>query len=76
MSLFARFVEDNIALSASDHSKYKDYTHNLSENNLKNDIHIAISDSNKLQSDLLSRYIFSDIDRMQYHPILILISMV
>ena len=39
-----RSVEDNNVLSPSDHSKHQGYTHDLSEDNLENDIHTAISD--------------------------------
>ncbi len=71
-----RSVKDNIVLSFSDHSKHKGYTHNLSEDHLENDIHTAISDCNKLQSGLLSGYVFSDIEGTHHHPILKLISLV
>ncbi len=71
-----RFVEDNIVLSLSDLSKYESYTYNLSEDNLENDIHAAISDYNELQSGLLSGCVFSDIDGTRHHPFLKLISAV
>ena len=71
-----RFVEDNIVLSPSNYSEHKGYTHNFSENNLKNNIHTAILDSNKSQSDFLSGCIFSNINETYYNPILKLISIV
>ncbi len=43
-----RSVKDNIVLSSSDHFKHKGYTHDLSEDNLENDMHAAISDCNEL----------------------------
>ena len=63
-------------MSLSDHSKHKGYMHNLSEDNLENDMHTAISDCNKLQSSLFSRCVFSNIDETRHHPILKLISAV
>ena len=63
-------------MSPSDHSEYKDYTHNLNENNLENDIHIAISDCYKSQSGFLSGCVFSNIDGMCHYLVLKLISMV
>ena len=60
-------------MSLSDHFKYKGYTYNLNEDNLENDMHAVISDYNKLQSDLLSRYIFSNIDRICHYPVMKLI---
>ena len=80
-----RFVEDHIVLSLSDHSKHQGYTYNLSEDNSKNDMHAAISDCwdsgcknecKKLQSQLLSGCVFSNIDGMRYHPVQKLISTV
>ena len=80
-----RSVENNIVLSPSDYSEHQGYTHNLSKDNLENDIHFAISDSwdsgykdrsNKLQSQLISGCVFSDIDRTRHYPILKLISAV
>lgn len=43
-----RFIKDNVILSSSNHFKHKGYMHNLSQNNLENNIHAAISDCNKL----------------------------
>ncbi len=43
-----RYIKDCIILSPSDHSEYENYMHDLRKNNLKNDIHAAISDCNKL----------------------------
>lgn len=71
-----RFIEDNTVLSPSNHFKYKGYIYDLSENNLENDIHVTISDFNKLQFSLFSRCVFSKIDRTQHHPVLKLISIV
>ncbi len=48
--------------------------HNFKENNLKNNMHFVILDCNKLLSDLFSRCVFGDINRMRYHSILKLIS--
>lgn len=45
-----------------DYSKYQDYIYNLNQDNLQNNISATILDCNKLQSDLLSRYVFSNID--------------
>ncbi len=70
-----RSVKDNIVLSLSNHSEYESYTHNLSEDNLKNNMHAAILNYNKLQSGLLSG-VFSNIDGMRHHPVLKFISMV
>ena len=50
--------------------------HNLSEDNLKNDIHTAILDCNNLQFSLLCGYVFSNIDGTRHYPVLKLISMV
>ncbi len=69
-------VEDNIVLSPSDHSEYEGYTHDLSEDNLENDMHAVISDCNESQSGLLSGCVFSNIDRTHHHPVLNLISVV
>ena len=69
-----RSIKDNIVFSPSDYSKHKSYTYNLSENNLKNDVHAAILDCNKLQSGLFSRCVFSNIDGTYYHLVLKLIS--
>ena len=80
-----RSVEDNIVLSPSDHSEHQGYTHDLSEDNLENDMHAAISDSwdsgckdgsNESQSQLVSGCVFSDIDGTRHHPVLKLISAV
>ncbi len=71
-----RSIKDNIVLSPSNHSEHKGYTHDLSEDNLENDMHTTISDYNKSQSGLLSECIFSNIDGTHYHPILKLIFMV
>ncbi len=68
-----RSVEDNIVLSPSDHSEYEGYTHDLSEDNLENNMHAAISDCNKSQSGLLSGCVLSDIDGMRQYPVLKLI---
>ena len=35
----SRFIDDNIILSPSDHSKYKGYIYNLNEDNLENNMH-------------------------------------
>ncbi len=69
----SRSVKDNIILSLSDHSEHKSYTHDLSEDNLVNDMYVAISDWNKLQSGLFSGCLFTDIDGIHHHPILKLI---
>ena len=69
-----RSVKDNIVLGLFNHSKYKDYMHNLNENNLENNIYAVILDCNKLQSSLLSGCVFSNIDRTCHYPILKLIS--
>lgn len=69
-------IDDNIVLSASDYSNHKGYMHNLSRNNLENDMYIVISESNKLQSGLISRYVFTNIDRIRHHLFLKLISVV
>ena len=80
-----RSVEDHIVLSPSDHSEHQGYTHDLSEDNLENDMHAAISDSwdsgckdgcNESQSQLLSGCVFSDIDGTRHHLVLKLISAV
>lgn len=61
-----RYVKDNIVLSLSDYFKHKSYTHNFSQNNLKNNMYTAISNYKKLQSDFLNRCVFSDIDGMLF----------
>ena len=80
-----RSVENNIILSLFDYSEHQSYIYDPSEDNLENDIHGAISDfwdfgckdgSNKLQSQLVSRCVFSDIDGTHHHPVLKLISAV
>ncbi len=71
-----RSIKENTVLSRSDHFKHKGYTHNISEDNLENNIHATISDSNELQSGLHIRFVFSNIDRTRHHPILKLISVV
>lgn len=63
-------VKNNIGLSSSNYFKHKDYTYDLSQNNIKNHIHVAILDCNKSQSSLVSRYIFSNIDRIYNYPVL------
>lgn len=68
-----RLVKNNIVLSLSDYSKYKDHMLDLSKNNLENEIYITILDTNKLQSSIFNRCIISDIDKMYYHLILKLI---
>lgn len=40
----SRSGEDHIVFSLSDYSKYQAYTHNFSENNLINNMHIIFSD--------------------------------
>lgn len=64
-------VENHIVLSLSNYFKYQGYIYNLSKNNLENGMHAAISDfrdygykneCNKLQSQFLSRCVFSNID--------------
>lgn len=67
-------VGNNIVLNLSHHLKYKSYTHDLSELIFENDMHATILDSNKLESDFLSRCVFVDIDKTQYYPISKLIS--
>lgn len=44
----SRSIKDNIIFSLSNYSKHKGYMHNLSENNLENNMHATILDSNKL----------------------------
>lgn len=44
----SRSIKDNIILSLSKHFQYKSYIHNLSENNLENNMYTIISNSNKL----------------------------
>lgn len=50
--LVSRSVKENTILSPSDYFKYKGYTYNISKDNLENDLHATISDSNELQSGL------------------------
>ncbi len=69
-------VKDNIILSPSDHSEHEGYMHDLSEDNLENDIHAAISECNESQSGLLSGCDFSNIDGTCHHPVSKLISVV
>lgn len=66
-------VEDNIGLSLSDYSKHKGYMYKLSQNNIKNDMYVAILHCNKSESTFFSRCIFSNIDRIHNHPVLKLI---
>lgn len=47
--------------------------HNFSDDNLENNIYALILDCNKLQSGLLSEYIFYNIDGIYHHLILKLI---
>lgn len=76
-------IIDNIILSLTDHSKYQGYIYDPSKDNLKNDIYAAISNfwnfrcknkCNKLQLQLLSGYIFSNIAGIRHHFVLKLIS--
>lgn len=77
--------EDNIILSLSDYSELQGYIYNLSEDNLKNNMHITISDfwnsgckngCNKLQSQLFNECVFSIINKTHYYSILKLVSVV
>lgn len=66
----SKSVKDNIVLSPSNHPKHKDYTYDLSQNKLENDIHTTILNYNKLQLGLFNGCVFININGMCYHPIL------
>lgn len=77
-----RFVEDHIILGQFNHFENQRYKHDLSEYNLDNNMHAAILDFwdssykdgyNKLQSQLFSRCVFSDIDQICHNLVLKLI---
>lgn len=50
--------------------------YDLTQMNLENDMYVAISDYYKLHSDLLSKYVFNNINGTRHYPILKFISMI